>query len=486
MDLSRCNFPVFDGGLDDLSDLVVRGDLKLDTKASSRFDDVGAIWVGEGLYYSSLSNAAKLTITVEDTDADGLFGFAVKLILYHPSGDGAIVATLSREEGSRSMVFRVGVTDLEETRYYPASRGTVSGRKAVIEVKSGARMYLNRYLLGTSEKFTFSSTEPGARHCFIFKSVYRPPESIFRSSNLKITPLLNKVNISFAKDHRKPADGVLVKTRLENNYVDNNCFSWEAVARPVTPAKELPLTSTPPPAAPEIEDSRALDPNAISVEEAAEGLLDVDAVLDKDPNSAKLYTDQMTDIALEYFVPPGFMARSDARVVTENLLNYFKGLYRSKNLMFDAAVVAVLVQGALTYSTSHYSSNQFQNQPVTLYSGSEKIEVDFSDLKKIIASSVDGVGYSNPVRQYMRWFSPTAVQLIKLGKVTPNYAVQAKHGVVKNFIPYCFDFCVLDSRYNTKDEKISNALSRAQAVRLSGMRNKYKAELHNTSELAGL
>ncbi|QZB90245.1 CPm [Pineapple mealybug wilt-associated virus 6] len=101
--------------------------------------------------------------------------------------------------------------------------------------------------------------------------------------------------------------------------------------------------------------------------------------------------------------------------------------------------------------------------------------------RAILDAQLDG-SQTNKVRTYMRYYAHTTIAGLLNGSLTPAYSAAAKHGVPKKYLPYCFDFALLDSRYYNSDILKANSLANAWAIKLASLKRAEK-EVHSIFEL---
>lgn len=161
-----------------------------------------------------------------------------------------------------------------------------------------------------------------------------------------------------------------------------------------------------------------------------------------------------------------FMDKVEALRVNTRLNNLMYSLGGSGSVTDKGNFLVGVVQLFLLYSTVKYPTlNPAYKIKVRLEKG--EVDLTFQDVRRAILDGDEDNSSTNKVRTYMRYYANTAVSLLLAGKVQPAYTAAAKHGVPKKFLPFCFDFAVLDSRYYTQDVLKANALASAYAIRLA-------------------
>nr|BDX29170.1 coat protein duplicate 2 [Grapevine leafroll-associated virus 1] len=113
----------------------------------------------------------------------------------------------------------------------------------------------------------------------------------------------------------------------------------------------------------------------------------------------------------------------------------------------------LIIQGAVTYGTRSDFVDKGSTEVVVNYKG-KSVGLDFISVRRAIVAICEGINVTNPVRQYMRWWSTATIQLIKLGIVKPNPIVAARRGLTNNNMWLSFDYILLDARYNDRKDKI--------------------------------
>nr|AAF22744.1 p50 [Grapevine leafroll-associated virus 1] len=125
-----------------------------------------------------------------------------------------------------------------------------------------------------------------------------------------------------------------------------------------------------------------------------------------------------------------------------------KSVYIDKRLR-----LILIIQGAVTYGTRADFVDKGSTEVIVSYKG-KSVGLDFISVRHVIIAICGGINVTNPVRQYMRWWSTVTIQLIKLGIVKPNPIVAARRGLTNNNTWLSFDYILLDARYNDRKEKI--------------------------------
>nr|QOE55613.1 CP [Closteroviridae sp.]UVT34987.1 coat protein duplicate 1-like protein [peony leafroll-associated virus]UXV25355.1 CPm [peony leafroll-associated virus] len=222
-----------------------------------------------------------------------------------------------------------------------------------------------------------------------------------------------------------------------------------------------------------------------SIEEVGRLIRDIREIARSDDDTPILDYKDLPTIRVSGELSIHMVSKLDCSLVNDNILERIRRDYGEADKKTTRIVMLAILQSALTYSTcsTRYTINRGEIK-ISTDTGSTTVYTD--DYVETIVSTLEGKGYLNPLRQYLRWWSNTTIHLIKTGILKPNEYVQARWGVTKKFLPYCFDFCVMSAKYNTRDEKLAAALARRTALS-----NAYKSfgkgneELHNASELSG-
>lgn len=161
-----------------------------------------------------------------------------------------------------------------------------------------------------------------------------------------------------------------------------------------------------------------------------------------------------------------FMDKVEALKVNSRLNALMYNLGSDGSVTDKGNFLVGLIQLFLLYSTvKHPTLNPAYKIRIVL--NGREVDLSFQAIRRAILDGDDDYSSTNKVRTYMRYYGNTAVSLLLSGKIQPAYTAAAKHGVPKKFLPFCFDFAILDSRYYTQDVLKANALASAYAIKLA-------------------
>lgn len=416
----------------------------------------------------------------------------VRILLRRTNSSGCIVVSLTKLGGENVFNFAVGEGDENKAVYQNSSFKQVPFRQTIVEVKSGMVTYFCFYYVNNELRMTYNSVAPGNRTVYLWKAVVVPIGEVDLKNRNYYEDQLDGITVNFQVDDIRIRDDKRIVVKAARNCIDASYFTLIrsesikqiSITSPPTETTKSKVSAVPSPTASgessAITDIPAAKP--LSIEEVATIFKTSTDLLEKGADVGILDTSNLTNVRLGNVVIPGFMEKSHAGLVNAALRELVVDAFGTYTEYNELCFIVGMLQGALTFSTCVSTTKSASIVQVIV--NDRVIELDYNIIAETIRDAVKDLSYSNAVRQYMRWFSATTIALIKSGKLVTNKAVQAKHGVVEQYIPYCFDFCVLDSRYNSRDEKISNALARSFAINQSLKRGKQNNNIHNTLELS--
>lgn len=522
MDVSKLNFPK----VSNLNEVITtysndKATLTVLDPDDGRFERDGDVWIGD-MYdcgRASTSVATTLNFGVADMMSEGIKRINFKVLLESNRANEGIVVSVTMSTQNR-IVCRTGVYNGTECQYVRSAAGNMRGTEVDVSVSSGFLNSFNLVYFNNSLIHTFTNNVREGRNIRIFKAVVYNKNKLPNVSNKPArvsASLQSKVRWRMSRDFRTGTNLDRLHTERHSSYVDNAMYELYA-DKPLTPVvptvpsvvtpsvntgtvqstggRVLPqLGSTGEQQVPQpeirvstsVEDAVDGELTTQSIEEAAVPVGNLDELFKFKPTQSRLQRDQLTSFETIEVRAPGLMDPNHCRLVYREIKTLCKNVFLSNDNASELKYIIAIIQGALTYSTCNYDTSDEKGdkqQLVIVSDGSVDKNVSYKEFKTVLRKTVEEYNYSNPVRQFMRWLSTTTTDLIKTRKVRPNYAVLARHGVVSRFIPFCFDYCVMDARYNSKDEKISNALARLSALYQSNKADRYKRnDVHNFSEL---
>lgn len=217
-----------------------------------------------------------------------------------------------------------------------------------------------------------------------------------------------------------------------------------------------------------------------SIEEIGKEIKKISDIVKIGETQPILTSEDLPKIELTNYWPPQLVTKEDCVVVNDKLTHQIRLDFGSADEKTLTLAMIGLLQAALTYSTctKRYMP---EDSNVVVKDGQREIQIDARKYFNLIETTLPR--YLNPLRQYMRWWSNTTIYLIKSGKLSPNYYALARWGVTEKYIPYCFDYCILSAKYNTRDEKMAATLARRYALEWKYNTVYEKEALHNTCEL---
>ncbi|AVN99312.1 minor coat protein [Pistachio ampelovirus A] len=141
-----------------------------------------------------------------------------------------------------------------------------------------------------------------------------------------------------------------------------------------------------------------------------------------------------------------------------------------------------LIQCALIYSTVWGMKTQRKMSVLfSIGSNGRLKELDYLDIISYCFKPFE-IPYLNPLRKYLRYYSTTAINLIRNGVCTVNNALAARHGTPSKYSYLSFDFLILDNRFTSPTERVVHTKTRRFAIE-NVTRDTSDRNLHNTDEL---
>ncbi|QSE37571.1 minor coat protein [Citrus associated ampelovirus 2] len=424
------------------------------------------------------------------------YDLGFRLILPKSNRVSGIVVSLDKRKGGSTFNFKVGTYINEEVTYFNASTGTSPMGGTVISIRGGMSAYFCYVDLNDYLKHTFSTTESGARECYLFAFIKLSEQELYDMYNKdEGTQLFDSIKLDYRGERWPISSNRIMITEPTKRILNFKKLILPEEERVVVPPAVEPVRGREeikPEASESREGSReeVLPPDGDfqgydtpNIEDVAKDVKNLSELVSNTTFDYKIQYSNISDVNVPWIVPPGVMKPDDCKLVFENLKKTIPDIFGGYSQIYENLLIVGLIQGSLTFTTVEAEDDSNNKQIVTVIYKDVKYEMDFKALKRIIRSSVLGKYYANPLRQFMKWFSTTTIAMIKSGIVTPNYYLLARHGVVHKFIPYCFDYCVLDARFNNKHQKLSSAMARATAINLRNRTRKHDSEVYNVSEL---
>ncbi|QSE37561.1 minor coat protein [Citrus associated ampelovirus 1] len=223
----------------------------------------------------------------------------------------------------------------------------------------------------------------------------------------------------------------------------------------------------------------------VHLEDAAVEIANLDELVDSSELPRVLLKTKPVDFEILDFEPPQLVSVSDAKKINRRLSQFMADEQLSIGSEAIKYFTIILIQACLTYSTCKSKPSRRCRSVTGKMLDKNNILISFTlDYDEVIerCMSSGDLDYDNVLRKYMRYYSATTIALLKNGVCKPNYYTAARHGVIKAYINYCFDFSLYDARYGTRDIGLAQYLSRKTAVALKKEERETR-ELYNTSQL---
>nr|BDX29276.1 minor coat protein [Grapevine leafroll-associated virus 13] len=434
-----------------------------------------------GVANSTVNITTNFTRTMENLP-DSAVSARIMIILPTPLVDGGIFSKIVIQAKDVNGVYTAGTYNASMERASVDSKGVASSGTTMGH-SGGLVVFFCYATLGGAYKMTLQETTTGLRNVYVLE-VFRlavDPREVTR----RTFEVLKELPIMFHKCYLDSVPKTPQQMNVSSIFTRRDVYLSDPVEEPaVTPpdsSGNRRLEGASQRKEPEIPES------VQRLEDVVVTYSNVMDVINSGVNKGRYYDDKITKLSLVDFTPPQYMDIDDARKVSESILEYIRHRYGGSSEVFEMMGLLALIQCAVTYSTVQDAKLDDRAGVEIKHAGESHI-FKYNDFIQVINTTETSRDYSNKLRKYMRWWSATTISLVKTGVIKPNYATQASHGVVKAYIPYCFDFVALDSRYNTKDEKIAAGLAKYVAIKNKLRYNPSSNDenLHNTIELGVL
>ncbi|QSE37570.1 major coat protein [Citrus associated ampelovirus 2] len=287
---------------------------------------------------------------------------------------------------------------------------------------------------------------------------------------------MSSLNVTTGQVVRRRSDQNLFQVRRATGVLDGNVYEY---IRQGTSADSglsaLPEESY----LPDVSGKKETEKPTLVFEDKINKVKTAEELFQSLNNNAILDLANFSNTLAKPAVEPGMIDLETAKSISLALRNLQQDIMNNSSNEAVSAFILAFLQNLVTYYTSNDMEMKeeygvhigFQGEPFLQY----------SQLRSVVNGAAGTKGYENPLRQYARLFTATAISLINNGKLQLNQKVLAQHGVPKKFAPYCLDF--LRPSYNLYNINHIKAWQLAQKTAFNRKTVAASNTLHNTLEL---